>query len=510
MTQKQPRIGIIGAGPSGIACGRELLRQGFTDFTILEALDAPGGTWRVQSYPGLACDVWAHSYSFTYAPNPDWSANFVERAEIQEYLAKCWEEFGLRPYTRFNTSIESAHWQEEDSCWRLRTEAGETLDFDVLVNAMGNQHTPLYPDVPGKDRFLGESWHAARWNHDVDLDGKRIVVVGSAASAVQIVPELAKVAKHLTVLQRSANWIMPRNRRFYSSAERRMFRRFPRLIALTRRVQGFLMGQVEHAATIGHPRMDQFEWYARQYLERTIDDPALRAALTPDSRYQCKRGLISDDFYPALKRDNVELIASGLEEVTENGIVTADGRRIDVDIIVYCTGYRILDFDRIAVVGSEGQSLAAAMGDTPKAYKGIATPGFPNYFFAVGPNGLVLNAPYFKTAERNVETIVRLLKEMGESGIRAVDVRRSLTEEYFHWMTTQFGKFSWGSPDCHSYYTNAAGHAPFLFPGNFKHWLELHDAIGLDDFNVVAGSDVRPQPSEKSRSWIPSLVKQRS
>jgi len=224
VTFQQPRIGIIGAGPSGIACGHELLEQGFTNFTLLEALDAPGGTWQVQSYPGLACDVWAHSYSFSYAPNPDWSANFVERNEIQAYLAKCWADFGLRPHTRFNTVIESAHWQD-DSYWRVRTEAGETFEFDVLVNAMGNQHTPLYPNVPGRDRFGGQSWHAARWNHDVDLTGKRVAVVGSAASAVQIVPEVAKVAEHLTVLQRSPNWIMPRNRKLYSDAQKRRFRR---------------------------------------------------------------------------------------------------------------------------------------------------------------------------------------------------------------------------------------------------------------------------------------------
>lgn len=490
MTVEQPRIGIIGAGPAGIACGHELLQEGFTNFTILEALDAPGGTWRVQSYPGLACDVWAHSYSFSYAPNPDWSANFVERAEIQAYLAQCWADFGLEPHTRFNTCIESAHWQPE-CYWLLQTTTGESFEFDVIVNAMGNQHTPLFPDVPGLDRFRGDSWHAARWNHDVDLTGKRVAVVGSAASAVQIVPEVAKVAGQLTVLQRSPNWIMPRNRKFYSDAQRRRFRRFPFLIGLTRRVQGFLMGQVQYAATIGHRRMGQFEGVARRYIKRAIEDPALRAQLTPDSRYACKRGLVSDDFYPALNRDNVELVASALKEVTEDGLVTADGRHIDLDAIIYCTGYRILDFDRIDVVGATGQSLAEAMGDSPKAFKGIATPGFPNYFFAVGPNGLVLNVPYFKTAERNVRTIVGLLKQMREVGLTAIDVTRSATDAYFDWMVTQFGRFSWGSGDCNSYYVNASGHAPFLFPGDFKQYLEFHSEIGLQDFDAIAQTDAQ-------------------
>ncbi|HET6414884.1 MAG TPA: hypothetical protein VFG22_01215, partial [Polyangiales bacterium] len=311
------------------------------------------------------------------------------------------------------------------------------------------------------------------------------------------------------VLQRSANWIMPRNRKFYSDAQRRRFRRFPWLIDLTRRIQGFLMGQVQYAATIGHARMGQFEWFALRYLERAIEDPVLRAQLTPGSRYACKRGLVSDDFYPALTRDNVELVPSALKEVTEDGLVTADGRQIEIDVIIYCTGYRILDFDRIDVVGSSGLSLAEAMGDTPKAYKGIATPGFPNYFFVIGPNGLVLHVPYFTTAERNVKTIVGLLKEMQRAGLIAIDVRQSVTDEYFDWMTTQFGRFSWGSADCNSYYTNAAGHAPFLFPGNFTQHVQFHEQIGLEDFKVVARTETRAHRSSKDRSWMTSQAKQR-
>ena len=497
MSGREPRIGIIGAGPTGIACGRELLQQGYRHFTMFEAMDAPGGTWKVQSYPGLACDVWAHSYSFSYAPNPNWSANFVERAEIQAYLERCWRDFGLEPYTRLNTSVQSAHWK--GSHWEVRTGAGEKFEVDILINAMGNQHTPLYPEVPGKDSFKGDSWHAARWNHDIDLDGKRVAVVGSAASAVQIVPEVAKVAKQVTVLQRTPNWIMPRNRRFYSKAERVAMQRFPFVIEGIRRVQAFLMGQVEHAATLGHPRMRQFEWFAKRYLDRAIDDPVLREQLMPDTNYQCKRGLISDDFYPALCRDNVELIAAGLERVTETGIVTADGREIEVDVIVYATGYRILDFDRIDIRGVGGQSLAEAMGTAPKAFKGITAPGFPNYFWGMGPNGLVLNVSYFRTAERNVKTIVGLIGKMQKAGVGAIEVRQDLTDEYFQWMKTQFGKFSWGDPGCTSYYTNAEGHAPFLFPGNFKEWVALQEEIGLDDFNVVTPASTESSDGGKER-----------
>jgi cation diffusion facilitator CzcD-associated flavoprotein CzcO len=477
------RIGIIGAGPSGIALGHELLRQGFEDFTILEALDAPGGTWQLHSYPGLACDVWAHSYSFSYAPNPDWSASFVEQPEIQAYLADCSRRFGLDDHVRLNTRVKRAVFV--DGGWQLTAETGEQFDFDVVINAMGNQHTPLYPDVPGLDRFRGDSWHGTRWNHDVDLTGKRVAVVGSAASAVQIVPEIARDVGQLFVLQRSANWIMPRRRHFYSDRQRRWFKRMPLLIKLTRAIQRMMMGQVQYAVTIGHKRMEQFENMVRKFIDETIDDPALREALVPDSRYGCRRGLVSDDFYPALNRDNVELIPEALAEVTENGLVTAGGRALEVDVIIYCTGYRILDFDRIDVIGSEGSSLAEVMADDPRAHKGIAVPGFPNYFFAVGPNGLVLNVSYFVTMERNVATIVELLKQARDAGKRQLAVKPEVFREYNDWLDGRFERFSWGAADCNSYYRNASGHAPFLFPGSFKEYRKLHEASGLHEYQLA-------------------------
>jgi cation diffusion facilitator CzcD-associated flavoprotein CzcO len=366
----------------------------------------------------------------------------------------------------------------------LESEAGEVFDFDIVINAMGNQHTPLFPDVDGMDTFEGESWHGTRWNHEVDLTGKRIAIIGSAASAVQIVPQVAKVAGHLTVLQRSANWIMPRRLKQYSERRRRWFRRLPILIKATRWLQGLMLGQVAYAATLGHKRMGQFEHMAQSYIDKSFSDPAMRETLTPDCHYACKRGLVSDDFYAALNLVNVELVASGLERVTTTGIVTEDGRGIDVDIIIYCTGYRLQDFDRIDVVGASGKSLAAAMADDPRSFKGISVPDFPNYFFAVGPNGLVLNVSYFITAEKNVESIVRLLRDMRAAGVGEIVVKQAEFDSYNDWMAPRFPKFSWGASDCTSYYRNASGHAPFLFPGNFKEYSELHAQISLRDYEL--------------------------
>jgi cyclohexanone monooxygenase len=477
------RIAVIGAGPSGLAAGHELLARGFTNFTIYEATDAVGGTWHIHTYPGLACDVWAHSYTFSYRPNPDWTASFAMQPEIEAYLQQCAKEFGLEPHVRLNTRIAKMHYQGDGS-WKLESSAGEAFEADVVINAMGNQHTPLYPDVPGMDTFQGQSFHGTRWDHGVPLEGKRIAIVGSAAGAVQIVPEVAKVAGHLTVLQRTANWIMPRGRKPYSEGRRKWFRRLPLLLRLTQRLQRFLMSFVHQAATLGHKRQDDFEKRARKYIAEVIPDPALREVLTPKSRYGCKRGLVSDDFYPALLRDNVELVPEGLAAVRPTGITTTGGREIDVDVILYCTGYQVLDLDRIEVVGEDGKSLADVMGDAPNAHKGIATPGFPNYFFAVGPNGLVLNVPYFVTVEKNVETIVRLLAEKQAAGARAISVKPELNRAYNDWMDTQFPLYSWGHESCTSYYRNEAGRPTFLFPGDFVAWSKLHDETSIREYDL--------------------------
>lgn len=479
------RVAIIGAGPAGLAAGHELLAHGFTNFTIHEATDAVGGTWHIHTYPGLACDVWAHSYTFSYRPNPDWTASFVEQPEIEAYLQQCAHEFGLMPHIRFHSRIASAHYQKAGS-WQLETDSGDRFESDVIINAMGNQHTPLYPDVPGMDTFSGPSFHGTRWNHDVELEGKRIAIVGSAASAVQIVPEIAKIAGHLTVLQRTANWIMPRGRKFYSESQRAWFRRLPLLVRLTQRLQRFMMGFVYPAVTLGNKRMDDFESRVKKFIHSTIPDPELRKTLTPKSRYGCKRGLVSDDFYPALMRKNVDLVPEGLAAVRPEGITTATGREIDVDVIIYCTGYKVLDYDRIDVVGREGRSLAGEMAKAPEAHKGIAAPGFPNYFFSAGPNGLVLNVPYFVTIEQNIATIVRLIREKQAAGVRAIDVSPERCREYNDWLKTQFPRFSWGNPSCNSYYQTASGHVPFLFAGDFKRYVAFHQSAGLEEFDVVA------------------------
>ncbi len=485
MTSKDDlRVAVIGAGPAGLAAAHELKEQGFNNFKIFEKASAVGGTWHLHTYPGLACDLWAHSYTFSYRPNPDWSASFVDQPEIEAYLQQCAREFGLEPHLELNTRIARAEF-ESDKYWRLSDDTGKVFEADVIINSMGNQHTPQYPDVAGIESFEGDYFHGTRWRHDIEMLNKRVAIIGSAASAIQITPELAKVANHLTVLQRTPNWIMSRGKKPYSERIKSLFNRFPSLLRLYRKMQDFMMGMVLDGVTIGHKRMAQFEAMAHKFIDQSIDDETLRERVRPSGHYGCKRGLVSDDFYPALQRDNVELVAEGLQAVRPTGITTTSGREIDVDAIIYCTGYRMMDYDRIEVIGLNDLRLADAMAQSPQAYKGIAAPNFPNYFFAAGPNALAINVSYFTNVERNAKTIVNLLSAKQQYGWSAMQVKEQVSREYNAWLSTKFDTYSWGNPSCNSYYRTADGFAPFLFPGGIKEYKALHDATDLQDFEPV-------------------------
>lgn len=477
------RIAVIGAGPSGLTAGRELSRAGFDRFTIFDKAGAVGGTWHQHSYPGLSCDVKAAAYTFSDAPNPEWSHTFVEQREIEAYLQRMAREFRLEPHLRLDTEITSCRYQP-DGAWHLETATGDLHEFDVVINAMGNQHTPLYPDVPGLDRFEGDAWHSTEWNHDVPLAGKKIVLIGSAAAAVQIVPEIAKVAGHLTVLQRTPNWILPRGRKPYSRVSRALLR-----LAPLRRLHRFIHHKIMHlsngAFIVGDKVQQRVEEMGRKHIEASVKDPALREAVTPRSRFGCKRPLMSDGFYPALQRDNVRLVPQAARSIETDGVVTTQGEKIQADVIIYCTGYKVMDFERIDVVGSRGVSLAKRMEEAPEAYVGSAVPGFPNYFFALGPNALIASTSFFDAAEINLRAIIRLLEEKQRRGARAIDVRPEAHDRYNAWITEARAKFSWGVATCNSYYRTPSGHTPFLFPGDIETYRRQREEMAIDDFEVV-------------------------
>lgn len=475
------RIAIIGAGITGLAAGRELLKQGLSDFTIFEKEEAAGGTWHIHSYPGLACDVWSHSYTFSYAPNPNWSQSFVNQPEIEDYLQQCAEDFGLQPHMRFGSNISSATLTDNKQ-WKLELVDGHTETFDVIINAMGNQHTPLMPSIKGLESFLGDSWHSTNWNHEVDLKNKRILVIGSAAAAIQIIPQISGQANHVTVLQRSANWIMPRNNKAYSPFEKNLFAHAPFYLRGVQAIQKLLMSFIHGGATLNSRAMKIMEGQATKFIKQTISNPELQAAVIPDGPYGCKRPLVSADYYPALTRSNVTLLHTGASEITETGCVTTEGDVIEADVILYCTGYKVMDFDRIKVSGQDGTMLADKMAEAPEAYKGIAVPGFPNYFLPVGPNAMVISASFFRSIEPNVKNIVDLLSTMRVNGIRAIEAKAGLTEKYNQWVRSESQKFAWDSGQCSTYYVNEDGHSLVLYPGNYKSFLAMRGSCGIEGF----------------------------
>ena len=482
---KDLRFAVIGAGPAGIAAGRELLAQGFSNFRIFEKSDEIGGTWHLNTYPGLACDVKAHAYTFSYRPNPDWSASFVNQPEIKAYLQTCASEFGLDPYIEVNAEIASARYQGTGE-WLLTTRSGEAHTFDVVINAMGNQHTNIFPDVPGIDSFRGDWWHSMKWNDDVDLTGKRVVVVGSAAASIQLVPEVAKQAGTLKVLQRTPNWILPRGAKPYSATSRSLMRTFPFLARGVRAFHEKIMNLSTGATQLGHKTQERVEDMVRKHIDQAVKDPVLKELVTPKGHFGCKRPLVSDFWYPALQRDNVELVASALKEVTPSGVLTQDGRRFDADVIVYATGYKVMDFERIDVVGLEGATLGETLGRAPEAFKSIAAPGFPNYFFTFGPNGATAAASYFTAIEANIRAILKVVREKEAAGAKAVQPREDLTSDYNDWILQEREKFAWGVAACDSYYRTASGHTPFLFPGDVKTFMQQREEVGLHEFEVVA------------------------
>jgi cation diffusion facilitator CzcD-associated flavoprotein CzcO len=484
MKKSDKRIAVIGAGPMGLATARELRLKGFTQFTVFEKESAAGGTWHIQNYPGLACDVWAHSYTYSYAPNPNWSAVFVNQPEIEAYLQQCARDFGVESHIRFNTGVMSAELQD-DGRWKLELSDGTSDVFDAVINAMGNQYTPIFPKLKGMDRFQGDSWHSARYNHAVDLTGKRVTVIGSAAAAIQIVPSIAPVVGHLTILQRSPNWIVPRNNRLYSKFKKKLFNRMPFVLKVLRAIQGRLMNFVHGAVIMDSRRMKMFEDMGRKFIAKAIDDPALQKAVTPNHRYGCKRPLVSDDFYPALNRKNVTLVTEAAAELTEDAVITTEGKVIPSDVIIYCTGYKVMDFDRFPVAGVNGKSFADCMQQAPMAYKGIAVPGFPNYFLGMGPNSMVLSVSYFKSAEANAQCIVQLLSDMCENDVKAVDAKPELYRSYNDWVVKSCKQFSWGSGTCHNYYMDEQGRTPFLYPEDYKHFMKMRADMSLAQFQQI-------------------------
>lgn len=451
-----PSVVVIGAGFSGIGAAVELRRAGWDDITLLERAPRAGGVWHHNTYPGATCDVPSHLYSYSWLPNAGWTHRYSPGPEIRGYLERAAREGGIWDAIRFGVEVEAAAWDDEAQGWRLRTSEGER-EADVLIAATGQLSQPAIPRIEGLGSFAGPAFHSARWRHDLDLTGLRVACVGTGASAIQFVPRLAPIARHVTVFQRSAPWVIPKMDRAYRAWHASAFSRLP----LTQRagragVWGFYEAAV--AGFVGHTSvLRPFELLGLAHLRRAVKDPELRRKLTPTDRIGCKRILLSDEWYPAMARDDVGVVTDAIDHVDETAIVDATGRRHEVDAIVFGTGFRSRDFVLpMTVTGRGGQTLQERWGDLPEAFYGMTIPGFPNFFLLYGPNTNHGTGSYVWMLESQLEHVHRALDPVLRGEAAAVEVREEALATFLRTLRARQGRTIWQS-GCTSWYVDEQG-----------------------------------------------------
>ncbi|NMV39322.1 flavin-containing monooxygenase [Ralstonia insidiosa] len=450
------KVVILGAGFGGLGMAAQLKQAGIDDFVVLEKRPALGGVWRDNSYPGAACDTESHLYCYSFHPHLRVSALYAGRDELLGYMESLAARFGLDAHLRFNSEIRSAVWDKADRLWRFELADGSRLTARFFVPAWGQLNRPLIPKVPGLSAFKGEYFHSADWRHDVDLRGKRVASIGNAASAVQYVPEIAPVVSHLTVFQRSANWIMPRNQIVFTTEQLDEYERDPALFEKSReRLHAFRESGFERTR-VGTDAQREGKRLALEHLERSVADPALRAKLTPDYEFACKRILRSDDYYPALTRDNVTLETAGIEAFVEEGILTKDGRVHAFDVVVFGTGFESQAFQGDLQVSGLDGPLADAWADGPEAYLGMAVPGFPNLFMIYGPNTNLNHNSILSMLEIQQRYIIDAIRGIEAVGTGACQVSKARSDDYNRALQAAMGGSAF-SADCSSWYKNAQG-----------------------------------------------------
>jgi cation diffusion facilitator CzcD-associated flavoprotein CzcO len=470
----QVTVAIVGAGMAGLGMAIQLKRAGIDDFVVFEKAADVGGTWWDNTYPGCACDTMSLLYSYSFEPKKDWSRMFPRQAEILEYLRECADKYGARRHIRFGTAITGAHYDEEAAQWRLFTADGETIRAKVAIVALGLLHLPRYPPTPGRERFQGAMFHSSHWDHGYDLAGKRVAVVGTGGSTIQFVPEIADRVAHLTVFQRTPPWILPKPDRRLTRLELAMFRTLP-VTLRAYRAAIYWGHEALGVALRTNPLLRLVEWVALRHLRRQVPDPQLRGKLIPDYRLGCKRPLVSNEYYPTLNRPNVDLVTAGIERITERAVITADGTEHAVDAIIFGTGFHATDVFQQAnadIAGAGGVKLLDVWRDGMEAYLGVATAGFPNLFFLLGPNSVGDNSTVFmiEAQVRYILRCVRLL--LADPRARAIAVRPQAQAAFNSALQQRLSKAVWSVGGCTSWYLDAAGVNRTLWPGStLTYWL---------------------------------------
>jgi cation diffusion facilitator CzcD-associated flavoprotein CzcO len=489
MSTSALRVAIIGSGFAGLGAAVKLKQAGVKDIVILERADNVGGTWRDNTYPGAACDIPSHLYSFSFAPKADWSSHYAGQEEIQAYLEECVDRFGLRFHLRLGRSVRHARYDEASATWEITADTGEVFTADVLVPALGALRDPAWPEIEGRDDFRGAQMHTARWDHDYDFTGKRVAVVGTGASAIQVAPELAKTAAEVHIMQRTPAWIVPRKDRRYPAWVQRLFAKVPALAKLHR---GVIYGLLEARFVFFGRSVTLNRIGAKAlggFMRAQVKDPTLHAALTPDYRMGCKRILISDDWYRMFNRPNVDLHTGGLSHVTTDGLALADGSHVELDAIVWATGFDVREMLGVLdITGRGGAQLRERWSDRPTAYMGMTVPDFPNMFLLVGPNtGLGHNSMVYMMESQFPHLLAGVRRAAQLRGSGAVEVKPEAVERFMTYVDGKHGDYVWAS-GCRSWYIDDEGRNFTLWPGTAMRFRHAARRFHPADYRVVAAT----------------------
>jgi len=474
------QIAIIGAGPGGLCMGIRLKEAGFDDFVILEKAEGVGGTWFHNRYPGCAVDLPSYFYSFSFEKKYDWPRPYAPQSELLAYMEGVAEKYGLLPHCRFGQEVSRAVWKEKAARWSLEMASGETVEADVVVSAVGMFNDLVYPDIDGRDDFEGPAFHSARWDWSQSLEGKRIGVIGSAASAVQIVPEIVKVAGQVHLFQRTANWVLPKEDEPYSAEELEEFRRNPAALDAKR---DEMFQTVDEGMTFKDvEQLKKLEGVGDEVL-RQVEDPVVREKLRPQHPYGCKRPLLSNEFYPAFNRPNLELVTEPIERITRDGIRTTDGRERKVDLIVFATGFSATKYlSALDVRGRDGQHIDDAWHDGANAYLGITTAGFPNLFMLYGPN--TNNGSILEMIEHQTNHVLAHVERIAREDLAWVDVKPEAQAAYNEKVQAAIAEIPVWNHEVNGYYRSASGRVVTQWPFSMTEFKQMTEKLDPEAYEV--------------------------
>jgi cation diffusion facilitator CzcD-associated flavoprotein CzcO len=475
---------VIGAGFSGVCAGIKLLEKGISNFRIYNKTRGIGGTWWDNTYPGAVCDVPSHLYCYSFEPNPNWSRKYPAQGEIKTYIEHCVTKYGLTPHIHHGKKIVKLMFDEIAGLWNVIFEDRNIVKARHIINGSGGLHVPSIPDFPGRETFDGAGMHTARWDHSVDMHGKRIAIIGTAASAIQVVPEMEKIGKEVFVFQRTPNYVAPRKDREYTTMEKIIFSKVPFLAKLYR---WFIFMRMElllfPVTKKNSPRGNKIGNLIKQYIRATVNDKNIHASLEPDYKLGCKRILISDDYYETLNRENVCLVTEEIQEIKPKGILTKTGQFIEIDVIIYATGFDIEKHLRsVEIIGLNKKSLLETWAVNQEAYQGACLAGFPNFYLVTGPNTGVATTSVVFMIEQQVHFIMQLIKRAGRE--KLISVKQEAQDRYNDLIHSALKDTVWSS-GCKSWYIREDGRITTLYPYNGRTFRKQSKKVNFNDFTIL-------------------------